>query len=72
MHDLDETRPLFINCHSSIPVFKENLDDLDAYQKQFVLVAMGQEWPKEKWAIGQGVRLHSEVVKVFGGLSPEA
>lgn len=59
-----------INPHNLIPVFNEGRDDLDAYLKRFERVAVGQEWPEEKWATALSLCLSGEALKVFGRLSP--
>lgn len=66
-----QSRPCLINPHNLIPVFDEGRDDLDAYLKRFERVAVGQEWPEEKWATALSLCLSGEALKVFGRLSPE-
>lgn len=64
--------PVFnVNPHNFIPVFNEARDDLDAYLKRFEQVAIGQRWPKEKWATALSLCLAGEALKVFGRLSPD-
>ncbi|XP_075733426.1 uncharacterized protein LOC142775667 [Rhipicephalus microplus] len=60
-----------VNPHKLIPGFNESRDDLDAYLKRFERVAIGQEWPRDKWATALSLCLSGEALKVFGRLSPE-
>ncbi|EEC03244.1 hypothetical protein IscW_ISCW001826, partial [Ixodes scapularis] len=54
-----------------MPSFDDQRDDLDAYLKRFEVLAMGQEWPRGKWATALSLCLVGEALKVFGRMSPD-
>lgn len=57
------------NPQKLLPLFDERRDDLHAYLQRFERVAVGQDWPQDKWAMAVSMCLTGEALTVIGRMS---
>ncbi|XP_077554001.1 uncharacterized protein LOC144168882 isoform X1 [Haemaphysalis longicornis] len=63
--------PMSISPHNFIPPFDDRRDDLDAYLMRFERIALAQQWPEDKWAVGLSMCLTGDALTVIGRMTPE-
>ena len=57
------------SCTPKLPLFKEDVDDLDCYLNRFERYAQQQAWPKETWAVNLSALLTGKALEEYARLN---